>query len=406
MSPGTIARKVRRGHEPPPPPSTQGEGDTPEASASLSQHEATDEGDGEQERATGSVKEPGAHGWAIEAEPPVVRYARIGGRVLIYALVVILALVGLRTLISGTQETQPAPTDPTADFPTSAAEGVATRFTINYLTSAPNNDAVQQQRARGLNLDVPGGSSVDTEWSGSSATRVLSAVPIGIRYADDGRTAYVTVTSRVETIAADGEDSSSDGGETEGSGDSPKWSSSSEDETKGEDSSNKGSSAAADASGEVARPRTEWVTLSVPVQVVADRPVVAGTPAFVSPSKPGTPPSAPEVGQTDSKMTDRTRQGAAAFFTAYAGSDGAALEQATAPGASMQPLGDGVTFDALKDWRVETGGKDRRIGHATVQWQVGQSTVEQNYRVVLVSVSSGNSQSWRVTNVSAEIIEQ
>lgn len=372
MSTGTVVRKILN---------------MPEPEAQTAPDEAEAEQPHEQAEDTGRAAAPsGAHGWTIEEEHPMSKYGRRAARVLVFALVAVLVLVGLRTLINGPEAVEPV-SDPAADFPTSQAQGVAARFTTNYLTSSEDEGA-QQERATGLSLDVAGGSSVDTEWTGEGATRVLSAYPAGITHEDDGRTAYVTVAAQVETTQSDAQD------ETDASESS-------------EQRSDKEASKKPDEDAQEPMPETStrWVALSVPVQVVADRPVVAGTPAFVSLPRPGRVIEPPKDEPTDEATTRATEAGVEAFFKAYAGSDGAALEQATAPGSSLRPLGAGIEFSALRDWRVETGGADHRTGHATVTWSIGDSTVDQNYRVTLASISSGTQESWRVSSVTAEIAE-
>lgn len=374
MSTGTVVRKILN---------------MPEPEAQTAPEGAEDEQPQEQAEDTGrAAASSSAHGWTIEEEHPMSKYGRGTARVLVFALVAVLVLVGLRTLINGPEAVEPV-SDPTADFPTSQAQGVAARFTTNYLTSS-EDEGGQQERAEGLSLDVAGGSSVDTEWTGEGATRVLSAYPAGITHEDDGRTAYVTVAAQVETTQTSEQD------ETDASESS-------------EQSSSKEASKSAEQDGDAQESQpetsTRWVALSVPVQVVADRPVVAGTPAFVSLPRPGRAVEPPKDEPTDEATTRATEAGVEAFFKAYAGSDGAALEQATAPGSSLRPLGQAVEFSALRDWRVETGGADQRTGHATVTWRVGESTVEQNYRVTLASISSSTQESWRVSSVTAEIAE-
>lgn len=377
MSTGTIVRKILNMPEPTPN----------EAEPSEEAAEAPETREETKKRAT----TPG-HGWSVEEEHPASRYGRIAGRVLIYALVAILALVGLRTLVSD-PETPTTTSDPAEDFPTSEAEGVAARFTTNYLTSSADDEAVQDERARGLSLDVAGGSNVATEWEGEGTTRVRMAYPAGITHEEDGATAYVTVVAQVEAEQEDEEPAAD--------AEKPTPSSASKD-TKAKGAA---SSVATPAEENEPSSSTRWLALSVPVQVVGDRPVVAGTPAFVSLPNPGRASSPPATGDTDEAVTTRTEAGATAFFKAYAGSDGAALEQATAPGASLRPLGGNIKFSALREWRVEAGGDKRRTGHATVTWQVGESTVEQNYRVTLASISSGGTTSWRVSSVTAELSE-
>lgn len=323
------------------------------------------------------------HPWTVEEERPAAQLARYAARALVFALVLILVLLGLRTLVRGPAES-PVTNDPTEDYPTSEAQGVAARFATNYLTWTPDDEAAQQERGRGLALDVAGGSGVETEWSGNRRTSVRNVFPAGITYEEDGRTAFVTIVGQMQTWE-----------KKEAAKAAPTSKSKSKKET---------SAAAPTVTEEATTPR--WVALSVPVQVVGDRPVVAGSPAFVNLPRAGAATAAPDLAEdTDSKMTSATRDGAEAFFRAYAGEDGAALEQATAPGASMQPLASGMELSAVTAWRVDAGGDKTRTGHATVAWKAGESVVKQNYRVDLAAISSGTDKSWRVASVTAEIAE-
>jgi hypothetical protein len=163
------------------------------------------------------------------------------------------------------------------------------------------------------------------------------------------------------------------------------------------------STTVADADGNPSTTQ-RWIGLSVPLQAVDGRAVVSGTPAFVSLPGPGQLAPAPPAKPVDEVLTQQTRDGAQAFFKAFGSDDAAAVEQATAPGAGIQPLGAGIAFESLDSWSVDQSSAPTRTAHALVTWSLGGgATVQQAYRVGLISTSAGSTQAWRVQQVAAEL---
>lgn len=83
--------------------------------------------------------------------------------------------------------------------------------------------------------------------------------------------------------------------------------------------------------------------------------------------------------------------------------DAAAVNAVTAPGADVAPLGSGITFDKLADWKVSASSSSTRDATATVVWKLGSSGAEftQTYRVSLSNVAAGGNTSWRVKSLTA-----
>ena len=282
-----------------------------------------------------------------------VSYARRVGRIVLWVLVGLLLLLGLRTLVRPT--TRVIPPAAVATYPDGEASGVAARFVQAYLTNVPTNREAVDERAKVLALDTAEGISIETTWAGTQATSVAQVIPAGVTPAADGKTATVRVLALLRTTAAQHAVTS------------------------------------------------RWVGVSVPVQRTSTRVAVAGTPAFVAIPAPG-PADRPKSPTTDSDVTKQTREGVAAFFAAYAGADAAALQQVAAPGSQLLPLGGLTTLQDMTSWQVDAGDAERRTGHASVNWRLGASTVTQHYRVELISVSGGGTQSWRVNDVAPEVL--
>lgn len=299
-------------------------------------------------------------GWVADAEPGRRRAARVAGRALIYCLAGLMVLLGVRSLFVHPGRVTAAPS---STFPVQQAQAVAARFTTSYLT-ASDDEAAKKQRDALLALDVAPGADVDTDWTGSTATTATNVTP-GTVTMDGSDTATVTVLAYLRQASQKSTSSSS-------------------------------SSNAASTSG------SAWVGLSVPVRADEGAVSVVGTPAFValpSPPNAGPPQSSATV---DTATTSETREGAAAFFGAYAGRDPGAVDQAAAPGADIQPLGGLVTFGSLDAWTVEAGGAQTRTAHATVTWVLRDTRIQQSYRLTLAAISAGDARAWRVQQITAD----
>lgn len=309
--------------------------------------------------ASGSAPRRGA-GWVADAEPGRRRAARVAGRGLVYCLAGLMILLGVRSLFVHPGRVVAAPS---STFPVQQAQAVAARFTTSYLT-ASDDEAAKKQRDALLALDVAPGADVDTDWTGSADTTATNVTP-GTVTVDGSDTATVTVLAYLRQ------------------------------------SSPKSTSSSGNSTGE-STPGSAWVGLSVPVRADEGAVAVVGTPAFVAlPSPPNAGPQQSSA-TIDTATTSETREGAAAFFGAYAGRDTGAVDQAAAPGAEIQPLGGLVTFGSLDAWTVEAGGAQTRTAHATVTWVLRDTRIQQSYRLTLAAISAGDARAWRVQQITAD----
>ncbi|WP_344061239.1 conjugal transfer protein [Nostocoides vanveenii] len=296
-------------------------------------------------------------GWVWEPEGRGTRSLRVLGRFLLFGTAAVLMLLGLRSLAVPMRAAAPAAAA-SVSFPGDAT-AVASRFAMVYLTT----DGEAEQRSAALGLDVAPGAAVVTDWHGDRTSRADTVFPAQLHVADGGSSAWATVVAHVATKPAST---------------TPK-----------------------------ATPVVQWVALSVPLQAIGGRAVVSGTPAFVSLPLPGRLGSLVQPSATDEPLTRQTRDGAQAFFKAFGSDDAAAVEQATAPGADIQPLGTDITLKSLDAWTVSQGWAPTRTAHAVVTWSVGGgATVQQAYQVGLISTSAGSTQAWRVQKVVAELFTQ
>lgn len=302
------------------------------------------------ECASGAVDIPG---WTLEPERRRFRLGRVLGKVLLFGAATVVMAVGVRSLVAPQHSDAPAPST-AAEFPTDAS-AIAARFATAYLTTQGD----PAERTGILAMDVAPNAQVATDWHGTGTSRADAVLPADLHIADNRRSAWVSVLARVTTLTP---------------------------RTSGR-----------------ATQATRWVTLSVPLQAVGGRAVVSGTPAFVSMPVPGEIDQSLVQTPTDEAVTTATRDGAQAFFKAFGSSDAAAVEQATAPGAAIQPLGAGISLKSVDSWSVEEGSSSARTAHAAVTWILSGSTVQQSYRVGLIATSAGGTQAWRVHDIAAEI---
>ena len=300
-----------------------------------------------------------AGGWHVEDEDSRRRWVRVLGRGLLWGAVVLFVLLGVRSLFVqpkvGVQQEQGE------TFPVAAAQAAAGRFASSYLTHSGDGEQREQRRSELAPLVAPG---VDVgEWAGSGTSRVGQVLP-GAVTVSSSATATVSVTALVTSTPA--------------------------------------SAGKENPDQEPPVPTRQWVSLSVPVVAQGARVGVSGPPAFVAaPSPPQRPREADSV-PDDSAVTASTREAAVAFFKAYAGDDRAALIQAAAPGAQLEPLGGQIALVGLDAWHVPEGDAQTRIARATVTWDVAGSSIQQNYRLTLTATSAGQARSWRVQRVDAD----
>lgn len=306
--------------------------------------------------ATAAVTVPAVRsvaGFEFGEEPTRQLWTRRLLRGLLGGLAIVLLLLGLKGVISPPAREVIQASDPRTSFPASQAQGVATRWSGAYLTltggAAGSNDA----RAAALALDTAAGVDVAGGWNGTGQQRVLTLIPAGVTVSSTGRTATATVLAQVA---------------------SPK------------------------------NPAGSWVALAVPMATDGTRAVVTGSPAFVGMPTPGPALAQPQASTPpqDSAVTTATLPGAQAFFRAYAGTDPAALSQASAPGARISPLGGVVTLASLDNWTVLAGNAQTRQASASVTWSSANgATFKQTYTLTLTAISAADASAWRVLSITA-----
>ncbi|MGZ0153718.1 conjugal transfer protein (plasmid) [Kribbella sp. WER1] len=276
-------------------------------------------------------------------------------RYLLLALVVLLCIIGVRSIIwpyglDGPQVVQGA----TTTFPTGEATQVAARFTTSYLTW---DERARDARAKATALDLAAGLDASSGWNGQGVQTVAAVYP-GQVEVTSSQQAHVIVLARITPFKGSGQ----------------KWT----------------------ASGSV------WRRLSVPVEVGAARVVVSGAPAFVAEASAAGATSKTATAEPDPDLTASTESDARAFFGAYGTSDEATAAIA-APSSGIQSLGGQVELEELKTWTVETGNSDRRTALATVTWKLpGTGTqLNQDYRLTLLrSTAADGTQRWQVAEIA------
>ncbi|MFJ2217853.1 conjugal transfer protein [Streptomyces sp. NPDC101062] len=294
-------------------------------------------------------------GWAEEEETSGRSFARRAGRVAIWCVIALAALTGVRTWVFPAKTPPPVTrSDPQAearrdDVPVEAAQQTAARFARSYMNLNP---ADKDARAKELEADLATGTDTRLGWDGSGMQLVAQTIPGAVTQSGAHR-ARVSVDVRVSVTTT----------------------------VKGR---------AATTSG--------WRALEVPVAQVGDRVVVTGQPALVG--LPGAVSyNAPEGPEADSGLSNATRGVVEDFLTAWAAGDG---DQASAPGADIEPLGSGMSLDALDSWVVDAGAGDRRTGTAVVRWALAGAQLQQTYQITVTKVSAGGASRWQVDAVGAK----
>jgi len=267
------------------------------------------------------------------------------------AVLILILLVGARTMFFPTKPTPAPPLPAAATFPQAAASAAAERFAEAYFTwdqKAPEN------RARAIGQVAQSGVDSGFGWDGAGKSTAGTAHTVTVDVLD--RT-HATITVAVPVTAYKQERHNT-------------W--------------------------VPGTPRTTG--LAVPVVVTGSGPVVSGLPAAVGLPDPGKAKRLARV-QADDDLTRSTVKNATAFFTAYGRDrDVSAL---TAPDARITGLGGALTFKNLTDWQVLPGSKTTRTASATVRWSTPNGALlEQTYRVHLTRVTAASSSRWQVTELT------
>ncbi|MEV7418982.1 conjugal transfer protein, partial [Streptomyces sp. NPDC089919] len=297
--------------------------------------------------APGPTTPGGPAPWVQQEERSGAVFARRLGRGLLWSVVALATVTGLRSWFLPDRAPRPAaPPAPAAApaYPAAEAQALAARFARAYLTFDP---ARPGERAALLATALPAQADPALGWDGHGSQSVLAVEPGAVTPGTPGPPREARV--RVDVLVR--------------------------------------------AGGGPAR----WLGLDVPVAGAPGRLVVRGRPGLVGipAGGPATGPGTPEP-PVDAALTAQTAAAVAAFFTAYA--DGTA-DTVTAPGTSLPPLPAGIAFTALTAWSADRGGGPDRSGTARVTWSLAGAALEQAYRVELTRVASADAARWQVAAV-------
>lgn len=303
------------------------------------------------------------------------------GRWLVRGLLVLLIVIGawtafIRPIVSRGGDT--APTQVSLDQ--AAAEGVAERYALDYLSWSPGSD--NRGRAAALAAVTAGGAETSAPaWSGSGYLDASDAVIVGVRSLAN-RSGIVTIDVRV-SIAVPGKGTAplsppapSAAGAATASAGMP----------------------AAQATGIPTGYRlqsTLWLRIAVPVvQTGPDVRIAPSGPVFVGERLPA-PVAAAEDSATDQASTADTTEWVKTFMTAYAVSD---AEYQTADGSSLTGLAGAVKVSAVGSWTVRVpDAAGVRVGSAAVTWQLAGAdlSISQSYTIGVTQ----SAQRWYATTV-------
>ncbi|MXG30373.1 conjugal transfer protein [Streptomyces sp. YIM 132580] len=293
---------------------------------------------------------PPVHPWVPQDEKSGAVFARRLGRGVLWGVLILAAITGVRSWVIPTKAPAPPPAQAqTAPaYPEAEAQAVAARFARAYLSW---DETKASERAGLLASVLPAGADAAMGWDGRGRQDVVTVQPGKVT---PGKSRQALVRVDVLTRAAE-----------------------------------------APAAKQPAQP-ARWVGLDVPVVETAGRVIVTGRPGLVG--IPDTGPKAPDlpIAQADPDLSTRTEATIGKFFGAFAAGD---VESVTAPGATVPGLPDGIAYKGLSSWAVDAGSGEDRTGTAVVTWTLGGATVEQVYRVELTQVSSADAQRWQVADV-------
>ena len=293
--------------------------------------------------------------WVPQEEKSGAAFARRLGRGLLWFVVVLAAITGVRQWFFPAKTTAPAPkttTTQAAAYPDEEAQSIAARFARAYLTF---DEDEPDERARLLASVLPADADTTMGWDGHGSQDVLAVQPGTVTHGkQDQARVRVDVLIRPETATT----------------------------VKGKKTT----------TTEAAR----WVGLDVPVVDTSGRVIVTSTPGLVG--IPAHGPKAPDLStaHVDTELSTQTQAVVEKFFGAYAAGD---TDTLTAPGASVPALAAGIEYKDLSSWSVDDGSGSDRTGTAVVSWTLGGATVEQTYRVTLTRVSSSDAARWQVADV-------
>ncbi len=326
------------------------------AGAELRQQTAT--GSAESGTRPAPSRPPSGTPWTPQDERSGVVFARRLGRGLVWFVVVLAAITGVRAWVIPPKA--PAPKAPAAKaeaaYPDEAAQAVAARFARAYLGW---DEDKAEEREQLLASVLPPDTDATMGWDGHGRQDVLAVQPGAVTETKNGQ-ARVRVEVLLRPVI--------------------------------EAEPAKGKKKAPAPAEQPAR----WVGLDVPVVESSGQIAVTGRPGLVGIPEHG--PKAPDTPttQTDPELSTQTEGAVDKFFAAYAAGD---TDAVTAPGASVPALPAGVEYKGLVSWSADSGGGDTRTGTALVSWSLAGASVEQVYRVTITRVSTSDAHRWQVDDV-------
>ncbi len=272
--------------------------------------------------------------------PPAERVAKWAFRALVWLVLVLLLLLGVRDVVRsaiGVRST--AGPAPASQFPRDAVAAYAGRFAIVYLSFDSTQPKARAEALKAFSGDI--GTDQQLGWDGRGRQTATVALPSGIEVVDPHR-AVVTVA----VLARPG---------------------------------------AASAADQEMAAAGRWVYLAVPVVVDGGAFAVAGQPSLVP--APATTNFRPiqAGGEDDAALASELRPNLAAFLKAYAASDRTQLGYYAAPGATFAGLGGLVDLGELVDLQVDQSAGTTRGAAAQVRWvdKITSASLTQTYRLVL-----------------------
>ncbi|MFD4535584.1 hypothetical protein ACFWNL_35930 [Kitasatospora sp. NPDC058397] len=300
--------------------------------------------------------------WAAPADEKSGTLAlRRLGRGVLWAVVVLAAVTGVRSWVVPPKPLPPAPSAPTptsAAYPIAEAQAVAGRFARAYLGW---DEGAPQQRVAALSGLLSVGAETTMGWDGKGKQDVLDVQTDAVTIGGQGQ-ARVRVEVLVRSTVA---------------------------------------APAPPPGAPPAAPVTsdpQWVALDVPVVTTSGHVVVSGQPGLIG--LPAQGPALPRLtaAEADSALTATTQPIAEAFFKALAAGN---TTTAAAPGAAIPALPAGISFKALNAWSVDNAAdSNERSALARVAWTLGGASIEQTYRVKLARVSSTTASTWQVAGLA------
>lgn len=234
------------------------------------------------------------------------------GRVVVWAVIVLIGYRGVLAIVSGPGSPSRAASPRTAagatpSFPVAAAEAYALEFGNVYLNFSP---ATAASRSKALAAFLPTGTDPQLGWNGAGTQQLLDEQVAGITV----RTAHTAVVTLLARLS-----------------------------------------------------NGSLIELGVPVYASGSSLAVSGDPALL----PGPPTAVVPAGvqAAADQATEATLQSQlAAFFAAYASGDQATLARFVTPGTHLTGLGGEVTFGAIDAVHAPVGGSTRSVS-VTVTWQ-------------------------------------